>query len=82
VRIRRLERHSDCRRRYFEFDAAPESAAPAGAIDDGAVRGELRAIEIGGSVRVLYLNKHYSGARATSDTRRFTVNIIEFALGV
>lgn len=66
---------------YFQFDAAPESAAPAGAIDDGAVRGELRAIDIGGRIRVLYSNKHYSGARATVETRRFAVNIIEYALG-
>jgi hypothetical protein len=75
---------------FFQFDGPPNTSVELNGWGDDLVHDYLRAIEIGGRVRVLYSNKDYgcewdydfrNKRWLAVDNTRFAVNIIQYALG-
>jgi len=75
---------------FFKFDGPPNTSVELNGWGDDLVHEYLKAIEIGGRVRVLYSNKDYgcewdydfrNKRFLAVDNTRFAVNIIQYALG-
>jgi hypothetical protein len=75
---------------FFHFDGPPNTSIELNGWGDDLVHDYLKAIEIGGRVRVLYSNKDYgcewdydfrNKRFLAVDNTRFAVNIIQYALG-
>jgi hypothetical protein len=75
---------------FFKFDGPPNTSVELNGWGDDLVHEYLKAIEIGGRVRVLYSNKDYgcewdydfrNKRWLVVDNTRFAVNIIQYALG-
>jgi hypothetical protein len=75
---------------FFQFDGPPNTGNELNGWGDDLVHDYLKAIEIGGRVRVLYSNKDYgcewdydfrNKRWLVVDNTRFAVNIIQYALG-
>jgi len=75
---------------FFHFDGPPNTSIELNGWGDDLVHDYLKAIELGGRVRVLYSNKDYgcewdydfrNKRFLAVDNTRFAVNIIQYALG-
>ena len=75
---------------FFKFDGPPNTSVELNGWGDDLVHEYLKAIEVGGRVRVLYSNKDYgcewdydfrNKRFLAVDNTRFAVNIIQYALG-
>ena len=75
---------------FFTFDGPPNTGVELNGWGDDLVHDYLKAIEIGGRLRVLYSNKDYgcewdydfrNKRFLAVDNTRFAINIIQYALG-
>lgn len=75
---------------FFHFDGPPNTSVELNGWGDDLVHDYLKAIEVGGRVRLLYSNKDYgcewdydfrNKRWLVVDNTRFAVNIIQYALG-
>jgi hypothetical protein len=75
---------------FFKFDGPPTTGGELNGWGDDLVHEYLKAIEVGGRVRLLYSNKDYgcewdydfrNKRFLAVDNTRFAVNIIQYALG-
>ena len=75
---------------FFHFDGPPNTSVELNGWGDDLVHDYLKAVEVGGRVRLLYSNKDYgcewdydfrNKRWLVVDNTRFAVNIIQYALG-
>jgi hypothetical protein len=75
---------------FFKFDGPPNTAVELNGWGDDLVHDYLKAVEVGGRVRLLYSNKDYgcewdydfrNKRWLVIDNTRFAVNIVQYALG-
>jgi hypothetical protein len=88
--LRKIPNHHPIYSSFFHFDGPPNTSVELNGWGDDLVHDYLKAIEIGGRLRVLYSNKDYgcewdydfrNKRWLVVDNTRFAVNIIQYALG-